>query len=109
MGVLKKVLLPVIAGAAVYYAIFGGEHSMLELRSTRVEIREEQRALDLLRAVVDSLAARADSLRNDPLTLERLVRERHGMIREGEILYRFADDPQEEEPDSLEREGAPPP
>ena len=99
MGILRKLLLPAIAGAAVYYAVFGGEHSMIELWNTRGRVKEEQRALDLLRAEVDSLSARADSLRNDPLTLERLVRERHGMIREGEILYRFADDIDGDEPE----------
>ncbi len=99
MGILRKLVLPVIAGAAVYYAVFGGEHSMIELGSARSRVKQEQRALDLLRAEVDSLTARADSLRNDPLTLERLVRERHGMIREGEILYRFADDVGGEEPE----------
>lgn len=99
MGILKRLLLPIIAGAAVYYAVFGGEHSMIELGSTRSRVKQEQQALDLLRAEVDSLTARADSLRYDPLTLERLVRERHGMIREGEILYRFADDVDGEEPE----------
>ena len=104
MGILRKLVLPIIAGAAVYYAIFGGEHSMMEFWSTRSSIRAEQQALDLLQAEVDSMSARADSLRNDSLTLERLVRERHGMIREGEILYRFADDPESGEPeDSTER------
>ena len=103
MGILRKLVLPAIAGAAVYYAVFGGEHSMIELGSARSRVKQEQRALDRLRAEVDSLTARADSLRNDPLTLERLVRERHGMIREGEILYRFADDAGGEEPkDSTE-------
>lgn len=99
MGILRKLVLPVIAGAAVYYAVFGGEHSMIELGTARARVKQEQRALDLLRAEVDSLTARADSLRDDPLTLERLVRERHGMIREGEILYRFADDAGGEEPE----------
>lgn len=99
MGILRKLVLPVFGGAAVYYAVFGGEHSMIELGAARSRVKEEQHALDLLRAEVDSLTARADSLRNDPLTLERLVRERHGMIREGEILYRFADDAGGEEPE----------
>ncbi len=99
MGILRKLVLPVIAGAAVYYAVFGGEHSMFELGSARARVREERRALELLRAEVDSLSARADSLKNDPLTLERLVRERHGMIREGEILYRFADGDADAEPE----------
>lgn len=99
MGILRKLVLPAIAGAAVYYAVFGGEHSMIEVRSARSRVKQQQRALDRLRAEVDSLTAWADSLGNDPLTLERLVRERHGMIREGEILYRFADDVGGEEPE----------
>ena len=99
MGILRKLVLPAIAAAAVYYAVFGGEHSLIELGSARSRVKQEQRALDLLRAEVDSLTARADSLRHDPLTLESLVRERHGMIREGEILYRFADDVGDEEPE----------
>ena len=98
MGLLRKLLLPAIAGAAVYYAVFGGEHSMFELRSTRARIGQEQGELDRLRTEVDSLSARADSLRNDPLTLERLVRERHGMIREGETLYRFTEEADGAEP-----------
>jgi cell division protein FtsB len=39
---------------------------------------------------IDSMVAWADSLQNDPPTLERVARERFGMIKEGETLYRFA-------------------
>ncbi len=103
MGILRRLVLPTIAGAAVYYAVFGGEHSMIELGTARSRVERDRVALEALRAEVDSLTARADSLRSDPLTLERLVRERHGMIREGEILYRFADDfGAEESEDSTE-------
>ena len=38
-----------------------------------------------------SVAVVADSLENDPTTIERVAREGYGMIREGETLYRFAD------------------
>jgi cell division protein FtsB len=44
---------------------------------------------------IDSLRAWADSLEVDSATLERIARERYGLIRDGETLYRFAD------PDSL--------
>ena len=43
---------------------------------------------------IDSMRAWADSLESDPATLERLARERYGMIKDGEVLYRFI------EPDS---------
>jgi cell division protein FtsB len=49
---------------------------------------------------IDSLSAWADSLRDDSGTLERVARERFGMIKEGETLYRFAEPaPQPDEPE----------
>jgi cell division protein FtsB len=91
MGRVRRVILPALLGLAAYYALFGGEYSLLELRKAREEIREQESQLTLLRAQVDSLRARADSLENDSATLERIARERFGMIREGEILYRLAE------------------
>jgi len=37
----------------------------------------------------DSVQAWADSLESDTLAIQRVAREEHGMIREGEIMYRF--------------------
>jgi cell division protein FtsB len=74
---------------AAYFAVFGGEYSVFELRS--LEDLEEERAADLAvtEAEIDSLRAVADQLENDPDAIEREARERYGMIRDGEILYRF--------------------
>ena len=68
--------------------MFGGEYSIFEIRQARSEVLESQRE-ELLRASgaqIDSLRARVDSLENDPETLERVARERFGMVREGETL-----------------------
>ena len=75
----------------MYSAVFGGEYSAFELRARRADLGREQERLAELSAQIDSLAAWADSLRNDDYTLERVARERFGMIRDGETLYRFAD------------------
>ena len=40
---------------------------------------------------VAALRARADSIQNDSATLERIAREKYGLIKEGERLYRFVD------------------
>lgn len=93
---LKRLILPALLGLAVYFAVFGGEYSMLDLRRARADRQEEARKLRDLRQELDSLRAWADSLETDAATLERLARERFGMIRDGEVLYRFA------EPDSTE-------
>ena len=74
---------------AAYFAIFGGEYSIFEIR--QLEALEEERAAELARteAEIDSLQAVAQRLERDPAAIERVARERYGMIRDGEILYRF--------------------
>jgi cell division protein FtsB len=80
-----------VAAAALYFALFGGEYSLFALRRLeRQQVREEA-AVQTLRVEVDSLRARQDSLEHDPATIERIARERYGMIRKGEKLYRFTD------------------
>ena len=76
---------------AVYYAVFGGEYSALELRARRADLEQERVRLTELQAQIDSLSAWSESLRDDDHTLERVAREHFGMIKEGETLYRFAD------------------
>ena len=74
---------------AAYFAVLGGEYSVFEIR--QLEALEEERAAELARteAEIDSLEAIAQHLERDPAAIERVARERYGMIREGEILYRF--------------------
>ena len=91
MGKVSRFLLPALLGLAIYYALFGGEYSLLELRRARNEIAIQEQELMDLRWSLDSLRAWVDSLQNDSATLERLARERFGMIRDGEILYRLAE------------------
>ena len=90
MRLLKRFVLPALLLLAAYYAVFGGEYSIFEVRRARAEVEAARAELAELELRIDSLRARADSLENDPATLERIARERFGMIREGETLYRFA-------------------
>jgi cell division protein FtsB len=89
MSRLPGLIMPALLIVALYYATFGGEYSIFELRAARAAVMEEETALGELGASIDSLSAWADSVRSDPGTLERIARERFGMIREGETLYRF--------------------
>ena len=91
IGRIAKVIMPGLLLLAFYYAVFGGEHNLFELFRARSSAVQERSRLTDLEQRVDSLAAWADSVRDDPATLERIARERFGMIREGETLYRFAD------------------
>ena len=85
-----RLLVPGLLAIAVYYAVFGGEYSVFELRASRSALEGERMALVELEAQLDSMTAWVEALRTDPATLERVARERFGMIKDGETLYRFA-------------------
>ncbi len=87
---LKRVILPGLLLLAAYYVVFGGEYSWFELRDARAAVEQEEVDLAELHRQIDSLRAWADSIQIDSVTLERIARERFGMIRDGETLYRFA-------------------
>jgi len=68
--------------SALYYGVFGGEYSMFELRRARAAVVSERATLDELHHQIDSLSAWADSLQDDPVTLERVARVgHHGGLR----------------------------
>ncbi len=77
-----------LAGAA-YFALFGGEYSVFEVRRIQEELAQERERVREAEAEVTRLRARVDSLENDSATIERIARERWGLIRPGERLYRF--------------------
>ena len=85
----RRLALGAVAATAFYYALWGGEYSAFDLRRLRAERVEKAAELAETRAAVDSLRAYAARLERDDATLERVARERFGMIREGETLYRF--------------------
>lgn len=93
---------------ALYWAVFGGEYSVWELRGARAELERSRAELTALRQEIDSLRAWADSLRDDPWTLERLAREEHGLVRAGEEVVRVTGAPTRESasPDSVGSGGA---
>lgn len=91
IGKLKRAVVPALLLVAAYYAVFGGEYSVFEVRSARASVEVERATLEELQAEIGALQASADSLRSDPATIERVAREEFGMIREGETLYRFAE------------------
>ena len=85
----SRLIMPALLIVAAYYAVFGGEYSLFELRGARAAVAEEQATLGQLQSQIDSLETWADSVRSDSATLERIAREQFGMIRDGETLYRF--------------------
>jgi cell division protein FtsB len=87
-----------LVGCAGYFTFFGGDYGLFELRRVRRERALEEQRAEQVRADVARLRARRDSLLSDSATIERVARERYGLIRDGERLYRFAASPQDSTP-----------
>jgi cell division protein FtsB len=85
----RHLLAGAVLAVALYYAVWGGEYSAFDLGRVQRQRRAAQDSVAFLRRETDSLRAEAGKLENDPATIERVARERFGMIRDGETLYRF--------------------
>ena len=81
----------IIAGLlfALYFAFQGGEYGTLDLRQLRQDVVEESTNVVRLQYLVDSLERLATAIEKDPRMQERVARERFGMLKKGEFLYRL--------------------
>ena len=84
----RKVTLAIVAAIPVLAIFAFGNRGLIS--RMRLEMKHDA-ALEQLyaeRRVRDSLRAEIVRFRRDPVTLERLARERFGMARPGETVYR---------------------
>jgi cell division protein FtsB len=84
----RVIALAVIAGG-IAFGLLQGEYNAVSHWKIKRQLREAEREVAALQREIDSLAAYADSIESDSATQERVARERFGMLRPGEILYRF--------------------
>ena len=88
----KRLLFTGAIGAALLYAVQGGEYSTVDLLRQRSREAMLRRAIDSLERDVDSLTRLRKRVVSDAATQERIAREDFGMVRgDRELLYRFHD------------------
>jgi len=83
-----RLLALVLVVVGVLFGLLGGEDSTFNWWQMRRQVKEQKAAIAQLQTDVDSLTAWADSLEHDRIVQERRAREKFGMIRDGEMLYR---------------------
>jgi cell division protein FtsB len=74
---------------ALYFGIQGGEYGTTDLLALRRQESAEEAQVVRLQQAVDSLTREANAIEHDLRVQERVARERFGMIRRGELLYRL--------------------
>ncbi len=76
--------LAVLALLAVW-----GVSGYLRVRALQREIEAVERDLAALRLRAAALTETINRLRDDPAYVEKLAREEHGLVREGETVLKF--------------------
>lgn len=97
--------LLVLAG---YFAVWGGEYSVLDARRAKEELAARRAELTVVTRQIDSLSVHIDALRHDDEALERFARERYGFIRDGEFLYRVTEIQPDDSGEDVEQGAGPP-
>jgi cell division protein FtsB len=85
----RRIPAALVLGVAAYYALWGGEYSAFDIRHLRTQRTDATVRLTTTTSLVDSLELVVAKLEKDATTIETVARERFGMIRDGELLYRF--------------------
>jgi cell division protein FtsB len=81
---LAAVALILLAVAAVF-----GDHGLMHLRALRAAQRQLEVTAFQLQQRNEQLRQHVHRLQSDDLLLEKLARERLGMVKKGEIVYRL--------------------
>lgn len=73
---------------ALLYLIFGS-HGILQRIELQNRIAELQSQIETVKTDNERLTAEAKALESDPKMIEKVAREKYGMAREGETVYRI--------------------
>jgi len=82
--------LPVVASLYLLFSFFAGERGIIELIKIHERATRMQHEITSIQAENNQLSMEIEKLKNDPFYIERLAREKLGMVREGEWIYRFS-------------------
>jgi cell division protein FtsB len=88
-----RLLLVAIAAWALYEGLIS-QHSAINLVKFEHEREGLRQELADAQAKRDELRRKIDLIEHDDFTIEKLAREKMGLVREGEILYRYEDPPE---------------
>ena len=88
-GVSTRRLLWIVGGAVLLYVFLLSDFGLLHRWRLAREAGALRAEIESLQAEQVRIAAEKDRLKEDA-ELERIAREEHGMVREGEHVYRLA-------------------
>jgi cell division protein FtsB len=85
-------LLILAAAGWVFYTLVAGDHGYLRIRELESEKLRLDDEIRMLETEVASVRQRLRETTDDPYQLEKIARERYGLARPDETVYRFSRD-----------------
>ena len=82
-------ILRIIILVGLVYLFFLDGSSIYRLVRTRMKVNKVKKQIEQYRAERDSLKTLNQELENNPKAIEKIAREKLGMQKEGEEVYRF--------------------
>jgi cell division protein DivIC len=78
--------------AAVLFSLFSGKANVLRMYQSFTDIKKKQAAVARSRREVDSLKIQNAKLKSDTAYMEKIAREKLGMARKDEKVYKFIEE-----------------
>lgn len=69
-----------------------GSDGLINLYRTHLEVRQMNRKIEILKSAIDSLKIDIEKLKSDTAYIERVAREKLGMAKKGEKVYKFLEE-----------------
>jgi cell division protein FtsB len=79
--------------ALLLYSLFFGRASMIRIYQSFLDVKKKERTLARERKEMDSLSAQNQRLKSDTAYMEKIAREKLGMARKDEKVYKFIEEP----------------
>jgi cell division protein FtsB len=88
---LKKAgnLIGIVCILLTIYFLFIGNNSIINLYATHLDLKKKQHEVQKKRQEIDSLVAEAKKLKSDTAYMEKIAREKLGMAKKDEKVYKF--------------------
>jgi cell division protein FtsB len=81
--------IALVVGCLLVASLFVGKAGVGRIYRSFVDVKKKERALAGQRAELDSLAAQNARLKSDTAYMEKIAREKLGMARKDEKVYKF--------------------
>jgi cell division protein FtsB len=81
-----------VLAAALLYSLFSGKANIVRMYRSHTDIKKKEAAVAARHHEIDSLTAQNAKLKSDTAYIEKIAREKLGMARKDEKVYKFIEE-----------------